>query len=404
MSVVMALMLSLVMPLAAPGARATARVQPLLLEMAAQDPDQTVSVIVQKAVKGDRVEQTVGALGGTFTKDLHIINAFAAEMKAKDVPQLAKTDGVKWVSLGAAVRSTADGSVSIRVAASSDDAEENGSDATAVQGPGYMWLDSSDLEMTEDYHLDGSYMGHQKLGMRFTNVAVPRGATITVAYLRFKAIAPDAGNSNTNTVKLTVQGQAADNAATFTTSLNDISSRPRTAAEVQWIPEAWTDGMVYDTPSLTAVVQEIVNRPGWASGNGMVYISAAPTACQPGSVARAQRTAGMATPRPRPTAIEWTDGAGSPASNVILRENFNDDLAEGADWPSDADWPGSGWTEIGESNGVGDGDVIIADFTGSSRQGLRIQNPNKGLWGSVGLSDASSATLSIGFGARAWTT
>ena len=202
MLVVMALMLSLVMPLAAPGARATARVQPLLLEMAAQDPDQTVSVIVQKAVKDDRVEQAVGALGGTFTKDLHIINAFAAEMKAKDVPQLAKTDGVKWVSLDAAVRSTADGSVSIRVAASSDDAEENGSDATAVQGPGYMWLDSSDLEMTEDYHLDGSYMGHQKLGMRFTNVAVPRGATITVAYLRFKAIAPDAGNSNTNTVKL----------------------------------------------------------------------------------------------------------------------------------------------------------------------------------------------------------
>ena len=81
--VVMALMLSLIMPLAAPFAQQAARIQPLLVQLAAQDPDQVVSVIVQKSVKDDRVEQAVGALGGTVTKDLHIINAFAAEMKAK---------------------------------------------------------------------------------------------------------------------------------------------------------------------------------------------------------------------------------------------------------------------------------------------------------------------------------
>ena len=74
--VVMALMLSLVMPLAAPLAQQAARIQPLLLQLAAQQPDQTVSVIVQKSVKDDRVEQAVNALGGNITKDLHIINAF----------------------------------------------------------------------------------------------------------------------------------------------------------------------------------------------------------------------------------------------------------------------------------------------------------------------------------------
>ncbi|MBI5565259.1 MAG: hypothetical protein HY870_10200, partial [Chloroflexi bacterium] len=80
---VLTLLLSLTpMPIAA---TSTARVQPLLLELAAQQPDQVVSVIVQKAVKDDRVEQAVRALGGTVTKDLHIINAFAAEIKARDV-------------------------------------------------------------------------------------------------------------------------------------------------------------------------------------------------------------------------------------------------------------------------------------------------------------------------------
>jgi serine protease AprX len=103
--VVMALVLSLMMPLAAPLVPQGTRVQPLLLEMAAQDPDQTVSVIVQKTVKDDRVEQAVGALGGKVTKDLHIINAFAAVMTAQDVAQLAKIDGVKWVSLDGHVTS-----------------------------------------------------------------------------------------------------------------------------------------------------------------------------------------------------------------------------------------------------------------------------------------------------------
>ena len=100
MLVAVALMLSLVMPLAAPLAQQAARIQPLLMQLAAQDPDQTVSVIVQKAVKDDRVERAVASLDGYITKDLHIINAFGAEMKVKDAAQLAKTDGVRWVRLG----------------------------------------------------------------------------------------------------------------------------------------------------------------------------------------------------------------------------------------------------------------------------------------------------------------
>ncbi|NTU64738.1 MAG: S8 family serine peptidase, partial [Chloroflexi bacterium] len=112
--VVMALMLSLLMPMAAPLAQSAARVQPLLLEMAAQQPGQMVSVIVQKSVKDDRVEQAVGALGGLVTKDLHIINAFVAEMKAKDVAQLAKAAGVRWVSLDAPVQSSAVGDATVR--------------------------------------------------------------------------------------------------------------------------------------------------------------------------------------------------------------------------------------------------------------------------------------------------
>jgi serine protease AprX len=105
--VVLALVLSLVMPLVASLSQASARVQPMLLELTVQQPDQVVSVIVQKTAQDANVEAAVTQLGGTVTKDLHVINAFAAEMKAKDVPQLASVDGVRWVSLDVPMRSAA---------------------------------------------------------------------------------------------------------------------------------------------------------------------------------------------------------------------------------------------------------------------------------------------------------
>ena len=82
-----------------------ARAQPLLLELAAQQPEEIVSIIVQKIVQDNSVEKRVVALGGKVTADLSIINGFAAELKAKDVAQLSQADGVRWISVDAPFQS-----------------------------------------------------------------------------------------------------------------------------------------------------------------------------------------------------------------------------------------------------------------------------------------------------------
>src|ERR1700687_5816420 len=79
------------------------RIQPGLEQLALAQPDTRVSVIVQKAVGDDRVERLTERLGGAVTKDLHIINAFAADLPAVAAAELAKNDGVRWVSLDAPV-------------------------------------------------------------------------------------------------------------------------------------------------------------------------------------------------------------------------------------------------------------------------------------------------------------
>ncbi|MBN1670747.1 MAG: CotH kinase family protein [Kiritimatiellae bacterium] len=155
----------------------------------------------------------------------------------------------------------ADNSIDVRVAASADDAEEN-------LDTGAMSLTSSDLELVRE---GGTTGFDQAVGIRFRNLNIPPGATIVSAYLQFKT--DETGSSGTS---LTIQGQAADNAAAFSTASGDVTARLRTAAAISWSPPAWSTvgeaGAAQRTPNIAAVVQEIVNRPGWSSGGAMAFV------------------------------------------------------------------------------------------------------------------------------------
>jgi hypothetical protein len=147
-------------------------------------------------------------------------------------------------------------SVSVRVNASSDDAEQTLSTGAVV-------LNSTDLELADD----GA--ATQLVGMRFNSVQIPKGASIMGAYIEFET---DVAWSSA--CSLTIRGQAADSPSTFTTTSNDLSTRTKTTASVAWAPAAWnTVDQKHQTPDLTTVVQEIINRPGWAEGNSLVLFA-----------------------------------------------------------------------------------------------------------------------------------
>lgn len=102
----------------------------------------------------------------------------------------------------------------------------------------------------------------QTVGLRFQNVAIPKGATITGAVLEVKAAA-----ATTTAATFTVKGELADSAFGYTNVARALSSRTKTVASAAWTPTAWTTGAVYRSSSLTTLVQEIVGRPGWFQGN-----------------------------------------------------------------------------------------------------------------------------------------
>jgi len=148
--------------------------------------------------------------------------------------------------------------IQVRVSQSSDDAEESLEDNSVT-------VDSTDLEMIRESQIDDY---DQVVGIRFQNVAVPAGATIVSAHIEFEV-----DETSSDATSLTLYGQAHDNPPTFAETDNDISNRSKTTASVAWTPDAWdTVSEKHQTNDLTAIVQEIVNRGGWASGNALVFI------------------------------------------------------------------------------------------------------------------------------------
>ena len=138
-----------------------------------------------------------------------------------------------------------------RIRASDDDAEEHPS--------GGMSLTSSDLEFMKDNAIIQSHVG-----MRWTHIPIPQGADITSAYIQFTA-----EDIDSDVAGVTFYGEDTDYALPFTGSANDLSSRIKTSASVDW-----TNILAWDiigesvrekhrTPDLEPIIQEIVNRPNW---------------------------------------------------------------------------------------------------------------------------------------------
>lgn len=131
-----------------------------------------------------------------------------------------------------------------------------------------VYFDGADwqIQFNQD-HLVG-YSGATFLkgggSYRFTNVTVPNGATINSA-----KIIVTAGYTNVNVVVNTkVRGCDEDNQGDFA-DYAAYAAAARTAA-VNWAGiAAWTSGVQYDSPDIASIIQTIVNRVGWASGNAM---------------------------------------------------------------------------------------------------------------------------------------
>jgi hypothetical protein len=143
--------------------------------------------------------------------------------------------------------------ITLQVSSSSDDVNQDGS-AVALASP-TLWLGNG-ASTTSSY-----------TGLRFANLSIPPGAIIASAHLEVYST-----QSLWIRVGMTFAAHASGNSPTFSSS-DTPAQRTLTAQKVnhnsdtQWLVNSW-----YSLDELAPVVQEIVNRADWQSGNSLAII------------------------------------------------------------------------------------------------------------------------------------
>ncbi len=178
----------------------------------------------------------------------------------------------------------------LRISQSSDDAEER-------LDEGDMLLTSSDLELGD--------RERQVVALRFEHVTIPPGASVTSAYLEFISDGRDRAATS-----LIIRGHAIDHTPPFTPTDYNISDRITTTAEVLWHVPPWTTvGEPYQSPNLYKIVQEVINREGWLSGNALAFIMMG------SGVRTSESYDGQADQAPL-LHLEWTLNTSTPTATV----------------------------------------------------------------------------------------
>lgn len=115
--------------------------------------------------------------------------------------------------------------------------------------------------------------GQQLVGVSFNlNGQLPKGVTITDAYIQMTSAAHDASQ-----IKMNIYGVAQENPSPFSYSgSTTIGSLPRTASFKAWDTGPWPQvnqsGTNQRTSQLKDIVQELINQPGWDPNKGLNFI------------------------------------------------------------------------------------------------------------------------------------
>ncbi len=147
--------------------------------------------------------------------------------------------------------------LSSRISQDSDDAEERSN--------GSVTISSSDLEIIRDN-------SDQMIGLRFQNPGILPGTILSNANIQFTVDE----TKNTNPSNLVIFGERNTFAPSFTTGSDNISTRLKTNASINWSPDDWEsigdNGPAQRTPSLTPILQEIINLNTYTINTPFVII------------------------------------------------------------------------------------------------------------------------------------
>lgn len=158
----------------------------------------------------------------------------------------------------------------VRISTGDDDVEEY-REAGCGRAIGTVLLGDSYLDFVRDEC--SGYDPAMLIGLRFQNITLPPGASISLARLELVVDSSTCSES----INWSVLGENVDDASVFSSTSSHVSSRLSsnpTTASVAWVNDGNScngSRERIESPDIKAIVQEIVDRGTWASGNDMAF-------------------------------------------------------------------------------------------------------------------------------------
>jgi len=226
------------------------------------------------------------------------------------------------------------------ITSDNDNAMETGDGATHLS-----------YTMVKSYN-PASDFNHRDSGLLFNNINIPQGAVIDVAYmeLNVRSIGDD--------VDCTIYGHDIDDSPNFVDDPDIKDTRARSGNSTAFTRTGMGEGWE-TTPSVVDVVQEIVDRPGWSSGNNMTFLWIASVN---GYVFY---TYDFSDGEPAKLHIEWTTTSTSP---TVESHTSDDPQLDGTyNWFNVTVSDPQGWVDIDyidvQLNTTGDAETVTLRWT-----------------------------------------
>jgi len=149
---------------------------------------------------------------------------------------------------------------------------------TSTNNDAFQYTTSGTVYLDDTYYNlrlgdRGSGYGDCWVALRFTSVPVPQGASISSSELNIRSYYSSSYDALTGNLNLKIHAEDTDDAPSLSSSNSSISNKTRTTAAVDWdITSTWSTDTYYPSPDIKSVIQEIVNRAGWSSGNDITII------------------------------------------------------------------------------------------------------------------------------------
>lgn len=109
--------------------------------------------------------------------------------------------------------------------------------------------------------------------MRFDNVQLPQGAIIQTAYLKLTGYSAPIGTPPNITIYAEKKPNPSPSTVADSSIGTEISGRPRTSNSVVWTSPVFSVNVQYQSPDISAIIQEIVNQATWQSNNAVHIIA-----------------------------------------------------------------------------------------------------------------------------------